>query len=67
MDNQNDKKFMRVEELAEILEISKSQAYKLIRSDSVGFKVLAIGTRLIIPVNSFNKWYDSLAEDQGEE
>ena len=32
MENQNDKKFISVEELGEMLGISKSQAYKLILS-----------------------------------
>lgn len=66
MENQNDKLFIGVEELGDILGISKSQAYKLIHSDSIGFKVLAIGKRYIIPLNSFNNWYNSLTEDIGE-
>lgn len=67
MENQNDKKFISVEELGEMLGISKSQAYKLIHNDYIGFKVLAIGKRYIIPLNSFYNWYNSLAENTGDQ
>lgn len=62
MENYSDKRFISVEELANIMGISKSQAYKLVHSETLGFKVLAIGTRIIIPLNSFNNWYNSLAD-----
>lgn len=55
------KQFLNVEDVASILGISKSMAYEYVKSSDCEFKCLKINSRLIIPVNSFVQWYDSLA------
>ena len=57
-----DKEFINIEQLAEILCISKSYAYEYVRSSACPFNCLKLGKRYVIPTNNFYKWYDSLAE-----
>jgi len=56
-------RFMRVNEVAEILGISNSLAYEFMRSGDCPFTVLKIHRRYVVPYNSFCTWYNSLAED----
>lgn len=55
------KLFMSVDELANIMEISRTHTYQIISSPDCEFNVVKLGRRLIIPTNSFFKWYDSLS------
>lgn len=45
---------LTVEELAEALNISKTSAYRLVRS--YDFPKLNIGKRIVIPVEEFKSW-----------
>lgn len=58
--------FMKVNDVAEIMGISKSLAYEYVQSENCPFTVLRINRRYIIPYNSFYAWYNSLAKDNGE-
>lgn len=60
------KQFLNVEDVASILGISKSMAYEYVKSTDCKFVCLQINSRLIIPVNSFKQWYDSLATMENE-
>ncbi len=59
-------RFMKVNEVAEILGISNSLAYEYVRGGDCPFTVLKIHSRYVVPYNSFFTWYNSLAEDGGE-
>lgn len=48
-----------VSDIAEILNISKSAAYKFVRQPGLGFKVLRLGTAVRIPRESFDAWLAS--------
>lgn len=62
--NLREKEFIDVKELADMLNISKSYAYELLNSDECPFNAIKLGKkRIVIPTNSFYKWYDSLAND----
>lgn len=50
-------KTYRVEEIAQILGISKSSAYQLVRQGA--FKTVRIGTAIRISRKSFDEWLDS--------
>lgn len=68
MDPEETAKFMSVPELAKVLKISKTSAYDLVKSGNTPFIVLKpLPKRIIIPVNSFNSWYESLNVVKGEE
>ncbi len=56
-------RFMKVNEVAEILGISNSLAYEYVRGGDCPFTVLKIHSRYVVPYNSFFTWYNSLAED----
>ncbi|MBD5508860.1 MAG: helix-turn-helix domain-containing protein [Lachnospiraceae bacterium] len=57
-----EKEFINVKELADILGVSRSHAYELLNSDDCPFNAVKIGKkRIVIPTNSFYRWYDSLA------
>lgn len=51
------KKFYTAEEVAEILRISRSTAYKYLNSDECPFNRMFIGKRVVVPVNAFEMWY----------
>ena len=66
-ENYRDKEFITVEQLAEVMNISKSYAYMFMKREDLPFTYLQLGRRMIIPTNSFYSWYDSLAnEAKGE-
>lgn len=48
-----------VSDIAEMLNISKSAAYKLLRREDLGFKVIHLGTSVRIPRASFDAWLAS--------
>lgn len=56
------KEFMNVEELSKILGISRTYTYQVVTAPECEFNVVKLGRRLIIPTNSFFKWYDSLSK-----
>lgn len=58
-------RFMKVGEVAEILNISKSLAYEYMQGDCP-FKVLKIKSRYVVPYNSFSAWYESLGDNDGK-
>ena len=45
---------LTVEDLAKALNVSKTSAYRLVRSS--GFPKLNIGKRIVIPVDDFKVW-----------
>lgn len=60
-----DKEFIGVEEMAEIMGIGRSSAYEFIKeAPFVVIRCGAKGKLLRIPVNVFYQWYDSLASMQ---
>ncbi len=54
-------KFLKVGEVAEILNISKSLAYEYMQGADCPFTVLRINSRYVVPYNSFCAWYESLS------
>ena len=62
-------KFYTVDDLSVLMNISRSYAYKLVKQNSTPFKVLKIGSRYIVPKNSFETWYNQLnnVDQQSEE
>lgn len=59
-----DREFMTVEQLAEVMHISKSYAYMFVKSKELPFVCIHLGRRVVIPTNSFYSWYDSLANNE---
>lgn len=59
-----DKEFITVEQLAEVMNISKSYAYMFVRSEELPFTYLQLGRRIVIPTNSFYSWYDSFVNNK---
>lgn len=59
-------KFMKVGEVAEIMNISKSLAYEFLQGENCPFTVLKINSRYAVPYNSFSAWYESLGDNGGE-
>ena len=53
-------KFLKVGEVAEILNISKSLAYEYMQGADCPFTVLRINSRYVVPYISFCAWYESL-------
>ena len=51
------KRTYNVDEIASILEISKSSAYELVKKGH--FRTVKIGTTIRISKNSFDEWLDS--------
>ena len=51
------KSTMSVQELSSQMGISLPKAYELVKHP--GFPVLHIGTRILIPVDAFNKWLNN--------
>ena len=63
MEETKELKFFNVPEISNMLGISRAEGYKFVKSPDCPFLVLRIGRRLIIPVNNFFNWYESLAHD----
>lgn len=63
MEEQKEPRFYNVEQLSNILGISRSKNYELVSSPDCPFVALKIGKRVCIPANSFYKWYESLVQD----
>ena len=63
MEEQKEPRFYNVEQLSNILGISRSKTYELVSSPACPFVALKIGKRVCIPANSFYKWYESLVQD----
>lgn len=61
-----DMRFMKVGEVADILNISKSLAYEYMQGADCPFTVLKINSRYVVPYNSFCAWYESLGDNGGE-
>lgn len=57
--NDANKRTYRVEEIADILDISKSSAYELVKQGL--FKTVKIGSAIRISKKSFDAWLDSQA------
>ena len=58
------KMFLTVDELGNLLRISRSMAYKYVQSDACPFYCESIGKRIIIPTKTFFEWYDTLSNNQ---
>ena len=56
------KSTMSVQELSSQMGISLPKAYELVKQQ--GFPVLHTGTRILIPVDAFNKWLNNQAEQK---
>lgn len=52
-----------VQELSAHMGISLAKAYELTRKP--GFPILRVGTRILIPVDSFREWLKSNAQQDG--
>lgn len=48
---------MSVEEMAQVVGISKPKAYELVHQE--GFPVVRIGRRMVIPKEGLTKWLES--------
>ena len=55
-----EKLFITVDELAVLMRIGRTSAYKYVKSDSCPFQRLIVGQRITIPTNAFFAWYDGL-------
>jgi len=55
-----EKSTISVQELSAYMGISLAKAYELVKQP--GFPVLRIGTRFLIPVDSFNTWLNRKIE-----
>jgi len=58
---------LSAEDVAEVLGISRAGAYTLLHSETVGFLVLAIGRRLVVPKDKLLAWIDAQIEQRGGE
>ena len=67
MEEQKEPRFYNVEQLSNILGISRSKTYELVSSSDCPFVALKIGKRVCIPSNRFYKWYESLVQDTNTE
>ncbi len=55
----------RVQDIQKILDISRTAAYKLVKSGS--FRVVHIGTAIRVPRDSFDSWLlDGKSDDPGQ-
>ena len=62
----NDRRFLSVAEVANIMGISKSLAYNFIKSEECKFAVVMINSRILIPENGFYQWYDNFGNMKTE-
>ena len=53
--------FVTVEDIGNIMKISKSFAYEYVQSEECPFYRQRFGKRIIIPTKTFFEWYDSLS------
>lgn len=67
MEEIKEPKFFNVPERSDILGISQSEGYILVKSPDCPFMVIRIGKRICISANGFYKWYESLANDSAVE
>ena len=56
----NNRRFMNVTEVADVMGISKSLAYNYVKSAECQFTVVTINSRILIPENAFYQWYNNL-------
>ena len=56
--------FITVGELALLMRISKSLAYKYVESDGCPFNRIFVGNRITIPTKTFFEWYDGLQNEK---
>jgi excisionase family DNA binding protein len=59
----NEKICYSVEEVGEILGVSRSTAFNLVKSD--GFPSFRIGKRIIVPKDAFHRWLNEQVEQRG--
>jgi predicted DNA-binding transcriptional regulator AlpA len=59
-DDYRKKYFITVEELSEIMRLSRSATYNYVKSSDCPFYREQIGKRIVIPTKSFFQWYDAL-------
>ena len=52
-----ERKTYTVKEAAHILGVAESMIYKLVSTESIPH--LKIGTRVVIPIEQFNTWFES--------
>ena len=62
MTNKREQETLFVNDLIEILQISRNSAYELVKNNPP-FRVLSIGRTLRIPSRSFFAWLDGLSEN----
>ena len=62
MQNKREQETLFVNDLIEILQISRNSAYELVKNNPP-FRVLSIGRTLRIPSRSFFAWLDGLSDD----
>ena len=60
MERSYEPKFFSVPEVSQILGLSVSRTYQLVRSAECPFGAIGIGKRIIIPANSLYSWYNRL-------
>ena len=66
MNMHREKDFLLVDEVKDILRMSRSKCYDLVNSPDCPFNVVRMGKLIRIPSNNFFKWYDSLEEKSVE-
>lgn len=57
-----EKHTLKVEEVGQLLGISRASAYNLARSE--GFPSIRVGKRLVIPTGAFSKWMDEKLKEK---
>lgn len=62
---QCEKRTYTVEDIQNILNVSRTSAYRLIKSNQ--FHVLKIGTTVRVPVKAFDAWFEGGCEDDADE
>lgn len=62
--NNDNIRFMSVDEVAKILGIGKSLAYDYLSSKDCPFAVVRIKSRYAVPYNSFSEWYENLTDNK---
>lgn len=64
MERSDEPKFFSVAEVSKMLGLGTTKTYSLLRSMECPFRVIQIGKRIVVPANSFYKWYERFAEKQ---
>lgn len=52
---------LTVKDIAEFLNIGRGQAYELVHSHK--FHVVRVGSRILIPKKSFQRWFEGFNDD----